>query len=197
MNDVVVALLDGGWPLVGFALVLLALGMVVFGVMPGVLNRLFASMYPKDDPRRAEMIAELYAVPRWEQPIWVAQQGERAFFEGIKLRWDGGADLRRMRKLTRPVRRRLVSLRNKYLYLVGRGVDHPVFNELSLRESNTDRVNPQDPRVAGPDNERILFVGEDRHRRTIVLLVPLTTPDLDAPVMVEVTVPAAQGELDA
>jgi hypothetical protein len=84
MGDVIALLVT--WPLL-----LTALG--VWGFAPGVVNRLIARMFPLGDPRRKEMVAELYEVPRWEQPFWVAQQLERGFSEGLPAR------LRRRRKL--------------------------------------------------------------------------------------------------
>jgi hypothetical protein len=64
------------WP--GLVLVL-----VVFGFAPGFCLRLIVLAYPSSDPRRAELIAELYAVPRIERPLWVAEQLEVALFEGL------------------------------------------------------------------------------------------------------------------
>ncbi|MGH3854277.1 MAG: hypothetical protein ACRDR6_12450 [Pseudonocardiaceae bacterium] len=55
--------------------------LVVFGLAPGVCLRQIVRVYPPGDPRRAELIAELYAVPRWERPLWVAEQLEVALSE--------------------------------------------------------------------------------------------------------------------
>jgi hypothetical protein len=71
--------------------------------------------YPRDDPRRAELIAELYAVPRIQRPLWVAEQLETALFEGLKLRisasrwfrWRGGMK-RRIGVLDRALARAVV-----------------------------------------------------------------------------------------
>ncbi len=61
----------------------LLLVVVVFGFAPGLCLRLIVLAYPRDDPRRDELIAELYAVPRIQRPLWVAQQLEVALFEGL------------------------------------------------------------------------------------------------------------------
>ena len=61
----------------------LALVIVVFGFAPGFVLRLIVLAYPRSDPRRDELIAELYAVPRIQRPLWVAQQLEVALFEGL------------------------------------------------------------------------------------------------------------------
>lgn len=61
----------------------LILALVAFGFAPGAALRLIVHAYPNDDPRRQELLAELYAVPRWERPFWVAQQLEVAVFEGL------------------------------------------------------------------------------------------------------------------
>ena len=42
---------------------------VVFGLAPGLGLRLIVLGYPPADPRRAELIAELYAVPRIAAPV--------------------------------------------------------------------------------------------------------------------------------
>ena len=56
---------------------------VVFGLAPGLCLRLIVLAYPRGDPRRAELVAELYAVPRIQRPLWVAEQLEVALFEGL------------------------------------------------------------------------------------------------------------------
>lgn len=86
MSDVLVEVVKGGWPILGFVMVVFACTLAIFGLLPGVVTRLLARIYPTFDPRRLEMIAELYAVPRWDQPWWVAQQTERALHEGISAR---------------------------------------------------------------------------------------------------------------
>ena len=58
----------------------------VFGFAPGAVLRLLVLVYPKESLRRAELIAELYLVPRIERPVWVAQQAEVAIFEGLPQR---------------------------------------------------------------------------------------------------------------
>jgi hypothetical protein len=60
--------------------------LVVFGFAPGFCLRLIVFAYPRGDPRRAELIAELYAVPRIQRPLWVAEQLEVALFEGLVMR---------------------------------------------------------------------------------------------------------------
>jgi hypothetical protein len=82
----------------------LLLVVVVFGFAPGFCLRLIVLAYPRGDPRRDELIAELYAVPRVQRPLWVAEQLEVALFEGLGhrvaagIRWLTG--LRRTRAQT-------------------------------------------------------------------------------------------------
>jgi hypothetical protein len=73
----------------------LLLVIVVFGFAPGFCLRLIVVVYPRDDPRRRELIAELYTVPRIQRPLWVAQQLEVALFEGFGHRLS--ATIRRLR----------------------------------------------------------------------------------------------------
>jgi hypothetical protein len=71
----------------------LLLVVLVFGFAPGFCLRLIVLTYPRSDPRRTELIAELYTVPRIQRPLWVAEQLETALFEGVPhrlaavLRW--------------------------------------------------------------------------------------------------------------
>jgi hypothetical protein len=67
----------------------LVLAILVFGFAPGAALRLIVLAFPKDDPRREELLAEVYVVPRIERPFWVAQQLEVAIFEGLgdRLLW--------------------------------------------------------------------------------------------------------------
>ena len=61
----------------------LVLVVLIFGFAPGFCLRLIVIAYPRGDPRRAELIAELYIVPRIQRPLWVAEQLEVALFEGL------------------------------------------------------------------------------------------------------------------
>lgn len=77
----VTALLDRviSWPA-------LAVALLLFGFAPGAVLRLIVLMFPRSDPRRIELRAELYVVPRIERPFWVVEQLEVALFEGIRGR---------------------------------------------------------------------------------------------------------------
>ena len=72
------------WPT--FLIVLL-----VFGFAPGAVLRFVVLAFHREDPRRQELIAELYAVPRLMRPIWVAEQMEVALFEGLGERLERAA----------------------------------------------------------------------------------------------------------
>jgi hypothetical protein len=67
----------------------LLLAILVYGFAPGFLLRLLVLAYRRDNPRRKELIAELYEVPRLERPFWVAEQIETAIFDGLgaRIRW--------------------------------------------------------------------------------------------------------------
>jgi Uncharacterized protein conserved in bacteria (DUF2314) len=66
-----------------------AVALVVFGFAPGALLRLIVLAFPREDPRRRELLAELHAVHRLERPFWVIEQLEVALFEGVweRLIW--------------------------------------------------------------------------------------------------------------
>jgi hypothetical protein len=65
--------------------------LLVFGFAPRAVLRLIVLAFRRDDPRRSEMLAELYRVPRLERPYWVFEQLEVALFEGVweRLLWAG------------------------------------------------------------------------------------------------------------
>lgn len=65
----------GGWGT-------LAVALLIFGLLPGLLLSLIVRLLHPDNPRRRELQAELYAVPRWERPFWVCEQLEVALREG-------------------------------------------------------------------------------------------------------------------
>lgn len=71
------------------SLPMLLLAIVVYGFAPGFLLRLIVLAYEHDDPRREELVAELYAVPRLKRPFWVAEQLETALFDGLgpRIKW--------------------------------------------------------------------------------------------------------------
>ncbi len=64
------------WPTLGCAL-------LAYGFTPGALLRLIVLLYPRNHPRRRELIGELYAYPRIKRLFWVAEQLETALFEGL------------------------------------------------------------------------------------------------------------------
>lgn len=79
----------------------LLLVIAAFGFAPGFCLRLIVWIYPRDDPRRRELVAELYAVPRIQRLLWVAQQLEVALFEGLIPRVSATIRRRRDRRRTR------------------------------------------------------------------------------------------------
>jgi DivIVA protein len=79
------SLLRIGWPAVLMAL-------LIFGFASGAVLRVIVLAFERDDPRRRELLGELYHVPRVERPFWVAEKLELALGEGL-----GG----RLRKATR------------------------------------------------------------------------------------------------
>jgi DNA-binding transcriptional MerR regulator len=64
----------------------LAIALLVFGFAPGAVLRLIVLAFPRDDPRRRELLGDLYAVPRIERPFWVIEKLELAIFEGLRGR---------------------------------------------------------------------------------------------------------------
>lgn len=73
------------------ALGALALAVLIFGFAPGIVLAAIVRLIPDMD-RRLELQAELYEVPRWERPFWVAQQLEVALRVGLapRVEWYWG-----------------------------------------------------------------------------------------------------------
>jgi len=61
--------------------------LLFWGFAPGAVLRLIILLFPKEDPRRRELLGELYAVPRIERPFWVIEQLEVGLFEGLRHRY--------------------------------------------------------------------------------------------------------------
>jgi hypothetical protein len=75
--------------------------LVAFGFAPGFVLRTLVKIYPQDDPRRAELLAQLYVLRHLERPLFVAQQCETVLFEGLPHRiqeW-------RRRRASKPARK--------------------------------------------------------------------------------------------
>jgi len=68
------------WPTFGIAL-------GIWGFAPGALLRLIVLAFHRDDPRRHELVAELYAVPRVERPFWVIEQLARSVLRHALPTW--------------------------------------------------------------------------------------------------------------
>lgn len=67
------------------------LAVLLFGFAPGLVLAAIVRLIPDTD-RRRELQAELYEVPRWERPFWVAQQFEVALRLGLspRISWAWG-----------------------------------------------------------------------------------------------------------
>lgn len=101
------------------------LTLVIFGFAPPFLLRLIVQMYPRDDPRRAELMAELRARPWRERPIWIAEQLETGLVEGL------GHRLRERRRRRQEQQRRLLESKLSPSSLVPPDVE---VVEISIRE---------------------------------------------------------------
>lgn len=63
------------------------LALVLLGLLPGATLRLIVRIYPKEHPRRRELVAELYIIEYHKRPLFVAQNLELALSEGLPARW--------------------------------------------------------------------------------------------------------------
>ncbi|WP_235491240.1 DUF2314 domain-containing protein [Frigoribacterium sp. Leaf164] len=73
------------------ALSAFGVAVLLFGFAPGLVLAAIVRLIPDID-RRQELQAELYEVPRWERPFWVAQQFEVALRLGLspRISWTWG-----------------------------------------------------------------------------------------------------------
>jgi len=106
----VTGLVNGGTAFWIFPVSLLVFG-ATFGLLPGLVLRLLVRLYPKDDPRRRELFAELYGpkMTRFRRFEWVFQQLETALRDGLSARHE----LRRRRARLAAARQRLVGYLNR------------------------------------------------------------------------------------
>lgn len=83
---------------------------LLFGFMPGLVLAMVVRLIPDLD-RRRELQAELYEVPRWERPFWVAQQFEVALRLGFapRVTWIWGRYVWHRCKVESGLRRHLES----------------------------------------------------------------------------------------
>jgi hypothetical protein len=130
-------LVHGGSAFWIFPVSLLVFG-ATFGLLPGLVLRLLVRLYPKDDPRRHELFAELYGpkMTRFRRFEWVFQQLETALRDGLSARHE----LRRRRARLAAARQRLVEYTNR-----ARGVN-PVALSMSCHRTGQVRTitSPED-----------------------------------------------------
>ena len=103
-------LLDGGSAFWIFPVSLLVFG-ATLGLLPGLVLRLLVQLYPKDDPRRDELFAELYGpkMTRFRRFEWVFQQLETALRDGLSAR----RELRRRRARLAAAQQQLIEYLNR------------------------------------------------------------------------------------
>ncbi len=84
----------------------LGVGLLLLLLAPGLFVRCLVRVYPYDDPRRGELLAELPAVPFRERPLWVLEQVETVLVDGLPSRV---RRLRQRRAQRRSLRARLLA----------------------------------------------------------------------------------------
>jgi uncharacterized membrane protein len=117
----------------------LLLVFVVFGFAPGFLLRLIVKIYPKNEPRRRELVAELYSLGRLERVLFVGEQLETVLFEGMPARARALRQRVRRTRKSRPPRTS-TTLRNLPGMLVGAVLIFSPFITGELVSDQTDRT---------------------------------------------------------
>lgn len=89
---------------------LFLLAIFIYAICPQWVLRLLVRVYAEDDPRRHELLGELYAVAYIKRPFWVAEQFETVLADGVWprfmwmltgrviLRWKLGNGVKRHKK---------------------------------------------------------------------------------------------------
>jgi len=80
--DKLIDLMTGPFPWIGLLTLCL-----VFGFAPTTILRVLVKAWPKNDPRRRELMAEIQTIAYWERPLWVFEQIESALFDGLRVRF--------------------------------------------------------------------------------------------------------------
>jgi len=80
---------------------LFGISLLVFAFLPGLLLRLLVCLYPKDHPRRTELLGQLYSMPQVRRPWFVVEQLETALTEGLLVRARQGLRRARSRRQRR------------------------------------------------------------------------------------------------
>lgn len=84
----------------------IAVALLILLVAPSLVVRCLVRIYPYDDPRRVELLAELPAVPFSERPFWVLEQVETILLDGLPSRV---RRLRQRRSQRTPLRAQLLA----------------------------------------------------------------------------------------
>jgi hypothetical protein len=64
----------------------LLIAVLIFSFVPHLLLHLVLLLYPKGNKRPAQILADLFDVPRWKKPFWVVEMALMAIFEAVPLR---------------------------------------------------------------------------------------------------------------
>lgn len=130
---------------------------LTFGLAPGLLLRVVVLLYPKGNPRRTELLAELYTEKGkrayLDRVVWVFEQLELALCEGLPQR---AAIVRRARRRRRADRKEIAA-REERINAETLGWAQAIIRERSIlfggqaRLPNTPISRPLPDQRRGPD----------------------------------------------
>jgi len=80
--DKLIDLMTGSFPWIGMLTLCL-----VFAFAPTTILRVLVKAWPRNHPRRRELMAEVHTIAYWERPLWVFEQLESAVFDGLHIRF--------------------------------------------------------------------------------------------------------------
>lgn len=72
--------------IIGTGLLGVLISAIVFGFVPGALMRQVVRLWPKEHPRRAELIAEVYVIDYGKRLLFLFSVFEMGLFEGVAER---------------------------------------------------------------------------------------------------------------
>lgn len=143
---------------IGMPWILLGL-IVAFFCAPKFVLQVTLTLYPRNDDRRRELLAEYHARRYLERVIWVAEQIETALFEGMRERPKGRNRLSQFKKKRKKKTIRFLGVRQA-----------PVISGHTRKFLAETRTVPSVVLMEHAEQAAILEKGVDnRHLKSVVL----------------------------
>ncbi len=137
-----------------------ALASMALGFFPDFFMQLIARIYPADDPRRRERIAELYKIPRRDRFWWVGCQLSQALFDGLGARRRERATRRAARLIRRLWRNPLELIKERDAQTLA------LMAEVQKQQRDIQRLTQRISAVSRPESDD-LYAPPGRRTRSL------------------------------